>query len=210
MLRPVFASAIFVCFSGHVAAQGLKADRPEIKPGDSWEFSFRDTRYSKPPCSYSLTIKSVTNDKISGNAENSAECATANLTTAPEFDKDFNFLFPDGTAYPVFVFPLEVGKSWDREFDFSVGNNSWSNKLNGKVVGVEKVTVPAGTFDAFKVVLVRNYRGQRSSGGRSWAGTVDETWWYSPVVKYFVKRTYSDSGTSPSPVERELLKYDVR
>lgn len=201
--------AVLSIFATTASAQVPAVERPDIRTGDSWEYSFRDTSVAKPGCNYSLTIKEVTNDKIIGSAERPAGC-DASAFANPTYNKDFNFLIPGGTPYRAYSFPLEIGKTWNYEYDFSIGNRSWSNKLTGKIVAAEKVTVPAGTFDAIKIVLDRKYWGSGGPYLSKWAGTVEDTLWYSPVVKNFVKRTYVDSYSGANVVVRELLSYKVQ
>jgi hypothetical protein len=56
---------------------------------------------------------------------------------------------------PYLRFPLEVGRKWDIPFEVAVTarpvnrNAKWQWKA--RVVAVEAVTVPAGTFQAFKI-----------------------------------------------------------
>jgi hypothetical protein len=50
---------------------------------------------------------------------------------------------PMSIGIPFLVFPLEVGKSWD------IVTGTYSSKAN--IVAKENVTVPAGTFDCYKV-----------------------------------------------------------
>lgn len=52
--------------------------------------------------------------------------------------------YPSSIGLPFLSFPLEVGKTWD-----IVISGSYANKAS--VVAKESVTVPAGTFDCYKV-----------------------------------------------------------
>src|SRR5437588_301838 len=59
----------------------------------------------------------------------------------------------------------------------------WSCRFDAKVVGVEKVTTPAGTFEATKVIA--EFTG--GSGQRPLWRTL--TFWYSDSAKRMVKAT---------------------
>ena len=57
------------------------------------------------------------------------------------------------TAYPAYVFPLEPGKSWSLRVNASVPGaaGTRSVRVDGKVLGTERIRVPAGEFDTIKV-----------------------------------------------------------
>ena len=57
------------------------------------------------------------------------------------------------TAYPAFVFPLDSGKSWSTRVGARVPatGETRSVRVDGRVMGTERVRVPAGEFDAVKV-----------------------------------------------------------
>lgn len=101
---------------------------------------------------------------------------TTSIATALES----NPLFNTKSLSPFRVWPLEVGKSWEYKGEFMGGETSLSQ--TAKVVGIEDVTVPAGTFRAYKIV----YTGTATKkSGYSW-NRVD-THWYAPSVKADVK-----------------------
>jgi hypothetical protein len=56
-------------------------------------------------------------------------------------------------AYPAYVFPLEAGKTWSVRVDATVPGDSKprSVRVDGLVMGSERIRVPAGEFDALKV-----------------------------------------------------------
>lgn len=221
VLKTLFATMAFLVLAApataqmtHVAVATAEAgrtvaQRPEVKVGDTWTYSFQDTRFAKPACSFSLTVAEVSDTKIAGVTENLSGCDLSTLGATPAYDRDFNFLYPDGTPYRVFDFPLEVGKSWNRKFETAVGNRSWSHDMTVTVAGVESVSVKAGTFNAVKIVVARKYLGSSTFGTR-WAGTTQEILWYVPEVRNFVKRITIDGGQNKSPIEQELLAYSVK
>jgi hypothetical protein len=79
-------------------------------------------------------------------------------------------------------FPLFVGKKWDDMVDRvtrSFGSRI-TIMLNYSVEATEDIITPAGTFSAYRIVLKASGINQAE---RAWA-----KFWYSPQVKYFVKR----------------------
>lgn len=201
MVKKLFAA--FVAVLGLIAlpANAEPVGRPEIKVGNSWTYSIRNTQYAKPATTFTVKVVTVADDRITVNWENK-DVGTSGVLV---LDMDLSTL--DSYVYKVFDFPLSVGKTWSFEYDSSEGTSRWHNKVAGKIVSLEKVTVPAGTFDTVKVVLIRDYVGS-GIGGSSWSGTVTDTWWYAPQAKNFVKRTFSDSGKNPTV--RELLQYALQ
>jgi hypothetical protein len=94
--------------------------------------------------------------------------------------------------YRKFVWPLDTGKTWEARYH-------WSHTADGRteervrrhrVIGNESVHVPAGTYQAARVV-VTDGTGKK----------VDE-YWYAPDVRWVVKeRLYLAQGVR----ERELI-----
>jgi hypothetical protein len=178
------------------------ADRPQISVGESWDYSFHDSRNSQTECTYSLTVTGVTNDTITGDMQNPQHCNIGALAASTVYDKDFNLMYAGLTPYRTNAFPLAVGKQWNQKFAYHTEANApVYNDVTAKVVAMEKVTVPAGTFDAYKVVVERKYQSQFVSG------TITETRWYAPQAKNYIRRTSVDSASASHSLVSELLTY---
>jgi hypothetical protein len=89
-------------------------------------------------------------------------------------------------------FPLTVGKTWTVVYGFSTGGGNFVQQTGtGTVVGIEDVTVPAGTFKAYRV---------ESRHGPD----LRTTFWYVPEpVGFFVKA----ESTAPTAPNWELVSY---
>ena len=86
--------------------------------------------------------------------------------------------------------PLYVGKEWQASYLYERRDGSQAEQeRTWKVAAREPVEVPAGRFDAFRIV----------SQGR----TVTLTLWYAPALEFFVKRT----TTGMVEVQRVLVGY---
>jgi hypothetical protein len=88
----------------------------------------------------------------------------------------------------------------------------WSVEVTIRVVGLERVTVPAGTFDTFRVEVSSRYR-QKRTDGRSGSGTFKNVDWYAPEVKREVLRDYEYNrwdGVIDSRRRFVLVDYTVR
>lgn len=72
---------------------------------------------------------------------------------------------------PLLQFPLKKGKKWEWSGSFKILVKEITFKTQSEVLGEEKIKVPAGTFDAFKVKTQRYFAGKL--GG-------EETRWYAP------------------------------
>lgn len=94
--------------------------------------------------------------------------------------------------YPAYVFPLEAGKSWSLRVTATnpVTRQRASVRVDGEVLGSERISTPAGAFDTIKVRR-RVYAGDSEDFRRE--TNIIETDWYAPALGRAV-RTESDSG----------------
>ncbi len=75
---------------------------------------------------------------------------------------------------PWFNWPLAVGRRWEYQGMFEERNRKDPMHETYKVVGGEEVQVPAGTFQAYKLVREVN-------------SIVVDQYWYAPEVRWYVK-----------------------
>jgi hypothetical protein len=102
------------------------------------------------------------------------------------------------TALPVYVPPADAGGAWSVRVDAvdPATGQRMSVRVDGEVLGSERITVPAGTFDTIKIMR-RTYAGD-------WDGFMRETHivetdWYAPALGRPVK---SDSKSSWQDMSR--------
>jgi len=95
------------------------------------------------------------------------------------------------------AWPLKVGKKWKNVFTGERPQEgfTWDLDTEVTVIRLEEVTVPAGKFKAFRIEI---YRG----------GNLRFEYWYSPKVKWFVKKI-SYIGRGSRPREERLKSYRV-
>lgn len=191
-----------------ISTQMPPAKRPDWKPGEQWLYEYRNSRHGKPPCNYMLTVKEVS-DKIQGAIDFPGHCDLDMLGSAPVYDLDFNLEFPGGMAFHALNFPLEVGKTWRQNLDYTLGTMNWHNEAEMRIVSFGKVSTPAGTFDAYEIRIVSNNVGNSTRNTYQWKGTVMETRWWSPQVKNYVTRTVSNNK-SVETVQYTLLGFKVQ
>lgn len=94
-------------------------------------------------------------------------------------------------AYPAYVTPLETGRSWSQRVKATVADESRprSVRVDGKVLGAERIRVPAGEFDTIKI---RRYVYPGDHAFMLSETYVTEIDWYAPALGRAV-RTERDS-----------------
>jgi hypothetical protein len=101
-----------------------------------------------------------------------------------------------------FDYPLMVGKTWTKSYKLTVhaSRRVFPFDATFKVEAYEDVTVPAGTFKAFKISSSTN------------TGSED-TYWFAPELGLFVKqslRRTDKSGYGPGTREVELVSQSIK
>jgi hypothetical protein len=116
------------------------------------------------------------------------------------------------SPYPALLGELKPGTRLQVEnLEQKVCGPGWTCQLSAHVVGHESVKVPAGIFEAIKVVIAQNWTSpsQTSDRGEIVSRTIHV--WYAPQVKRAVK--YSSRGGMSAYVdtnfELELLSYKL-
>ena len=91
--------------------------------------------------------------------------------------EDYEF----ATAFPAYVFPLDPGKSWSVRVNATVPGTGArrSVRVDGRVLGTERIRVPAGEFETIKVQRVV-YPGDADFGRTE--TRIIETDWYAPKL----------------------------
>ena len=121
-------------------------------------------------------------DAETGNEVASLDEETDDEGVAEEYDPHSGML----------SFPMKVGNTWRAIYTYRETSTIFNEEetyeqkewQDWKVVAWEEVTVPAGTFMAFRVTLT----------GASYSGPYDFTYWYAPEIGFFVKLDTGDDG----------------
>jgi hypothetical protein len=92
----------------------------------------------------------------------------------------------DGTGIRT---PFAIGKTWTfRSNEINAGNGYiWNRSGTSKVVGQEKLTTRAGTFETFKIETTYSSRNVNDPTRKS---EVTSQTWYAPAIDHWVKRTF--------------------
>ena len=178
-----------------------KADRPIIKTGDRWQFvQYYGIPSTEPNRDWVVT--SVTPSGIEGSENGELLMLTLelNVLESPR-NKNSN---PKALS-----FPLEIGKRWSyaNEWVFKVTGSRGSAMIDVAVAGYEKVSVPAGEFDAFKLTSKESIHGI-STKNSVIEGEVTTTYWYAPAARAVVKSVSRNPYIGTTNVE--LVKFHLK
>ena len=170
----------------NVAAQ--VGDLAGVLPGDRWVYEVKDEITGDLKRTTTVVVLDVSEKEI--NTRMSVRGAARPFETV--FDRNWNriddgiwkFRPSDGAGVQT---PLQVGKEWRFE-NKSTHTNGTALSTTGqsKVVGEEKVTTSAGTFDTFKIETRMRHV---NANDQTKASTVNATLWYAPTVNRWVRRT---------------------
>jgi len=122
-----------------------KVDRPDVKPGDQWQFKMGGNARA-PELDLTWVVTSVTAADIKAMENGKPLLLTTDLNQVESprrKDSDLRLL----------SFPLEVGKAWTyvNDYVFKDTGTKGQQKYSVVVLAYEKVRVPAGEFDAFSL-----------------------------------------------------------
>ena len=181
-----------------VAHKDLKAQKPEWKIGDQWEYAQK-----LPGRRGTFKREIIREDVIDGapayvmrvgRNENSYTKDLLAVQTTLQKGKVATRRTP---PYQLLSWPLEVGKEWRNVFILENIEQKSSQTLDYQIVlaNFEDVKVPAGNFPSFKIEVYGSQNGSLLSEH-----------WYSPEAKWLVKeRSYLASGVR----EEELISFKV-
>jgi hypothetical protein len=167
----------------------------QVKVGDFWEYAVRDAytglerglhRYEVSHVEPGRVVVDVTRDgqrldsAIYSAGWNGLEHPLPNLQR-----------FRYQPAFPAYAYPLDPGKSWYTVVDATdpVTRETYKVHIQGKVLGWERITVPAGAFDALKI---QRYVFAGNSTAVKSQEEIAETDWYVPALGR-VARTQASS-----------------
>lgn len=181
-------SFILAAITGLLANTALAhaeiAQAPIIKIGDQWKFEQTDRRSSVKEPIIVQRITAVSPTQIEGleNEERFVWTPELNLIESP-------LITVTGEAKRL-AFPLEIGKKWEYEYNFTnkvrAAKGRW--KLDATITAYEKVKVPAGEYDAFKI----EYTGFWHNDTKGKSGRLKITNWYAPTARNIVRSEFED------------------
>jgi hypothetical protein len=166
------------------------ADIAGVLPGDRWVYEVTDEVTGDIKQTTTIVVLDVSEKEI--NTRWSARGAAGARQVV--FDRNWSriddavwkYTPSDGTGIKL---PLRLGKDWRFEGKGTHFQNGTAFSITGqsKVVGSEKLTTSAGTFDTFKIET--NMR-QINANDQTKGSTVTSTLWYAPSINRWVRKTY--------------------
>lgn len=200
--RSVMLYALISTVTGTTLAQqtSVRAELPTVKVGDRWRYEQNDRRTNVKEAEFDRQVTSVTDSQIEGVENGSKLVMTHELNIV----ESSAVLLISGESKEL-SFPLALGSKWAYKFNYSnkVNANKGRWQLDAAVIGYEKVKVPAGEFDAFKIEHTGFWNND--SSGRN--GRMKRTIWFSPATRSIVKVEHEDGY---SYWVRSLVEYQLQ
>ena len=203
LVRTWAFAVLAVCstFVGPVFAQAAaKVDRPGVKVGDKWQFALSASyRSNAADLNWVVTAVTPTEIKATENGQPLLLTRDLNQVESPRRqDSDLRLL----------SFPLEVGKAWTYVNDYVLKDTGTKGQQKYSVVVLtyEKIRVPAGEFDAFKLEAKGTFSGEAYVGPIS--GSSSRVYWYAPAARAIVKDEINDPNRGRYGVE--LTSYTLQ
>lgn len=107
---------------------------------------------------------------------------------------------PEESKTPKYDWPLEVGKKWKYENNWTSQDGTTGNQSQtAEIISYKEETVEAGTFMAYTI----EYNG-KISNSRGYSADEKEVWLYAPDVKNFIKLTQNQGDFR---YVEELIEY---
>jgi len=193
------------------AACAADIDRPDVHVGDRWNWQHTNVLANESDFTLIEDVVEVGDSEIRARVRTKGKAGSNIATYTREWnpvDVVFARYQPDLRSY---AFPLHVGAKWEGSADKLLFSNGKHGRFNlaGEVQALEKVTVPAGTFEAYKVSLVLEATSTDEDAN---VGHTTELFWYAPSVRRYVKleNTFSRDGRVRSQDRYELTEFSLR
>lgn len=210
-IRPTWGLALgagTLMLAGAALAQDMAPiERPTLKVGDSWTSRTLDGWNNNETGQSMTTLVAFEN--------NLSVFRVKNLTSGEESTSSYNAdwqpcrSMQNDTALTctgALKFPLTAGyKQSFKKLPSTTGKSLFEAECEGK--GMEKVKVPAGEFDAYRIECKGFFTQVFGGTARS---AYQQTYWYAPAVRNHVKSTYEDrksNGTPNNKTITELLEH---
>jgi hypothetical protein len=175
-------------------ANAQYAERPTVSVGDRWHFVVYYTVPSRLP-NRTWVITSVDSDRLLGteNGEPLTLSTELNVIDSPRHSE---------SNPRSLQFPLQVGKRWQYTSNwlFKPKQSQGTIAVVVTVSSYESIDVPAGRFEAFKLLAVGELGGS-SPSNTFYAGQTTTTYWYSPAARAVVKSIHHNPYQGTTTVE---------
>ena len=146
----------------------------------------------------------TTEGEVRSDGTDIREIVSANGVLSITIGKDTipvtNIVKPETSETPKYDWPLEVGKTWKYENNWTSQDGTTGNQSQDAIVlSYQEETVEAGTFMAYTI----KYTG-KTTNSRGYSANETEVWLYAPSVKNFIKLTQNQGDFR---YVEELIEY---
>ena len=213
LLRSMLALPLVLGLACATCARAqLPAAAPQLAAGDTWVYNRRNAFNDEFVATYRHRVAAIKDNSVWLEVVRQGDADGVNQTYTADWNwvaasltnmQRFNFSPP----LPAYVFPLEVGRHWQQDItatDPGTGKR-FNVKVYGWVLGIERVKVPAGEFDAYKI-----RRGIYAGDFDLWKTQtrILEYDWYVPAVNGVVKHEDASEYNLTSGRGWPLIKGD--
>lgn len=205
-LHGIAAAVACLCVVGTAGAQ---AAAPDVHVGDSWKYRTLDGFTKETQFEATQRVVEINDREIVVELHTLGKDKTA----LRYFTREWNAVDTDDGKYdpyyPEFKFPLAAGATWSNKYTWiSIAGAASSGYVKATVSAQEKVTVPAGTFDAYRIDRDVEVRGNNETASVT---NTHMTTWYAPAVHRFVRRewTVTRDGRVRNKTAMELVEYTL-
>jgi hypothetical protein len=184
--RAVHVAMAIVALHWVAAGSALaQADTPQVKVGDRWNVEVRDRSSGALLRSSERRVSAVDATHIELVDNGVPAVWTRDLT----IKEDWRLSYDNG--YRWLAFPLEVGKKWDFKTEWKRKDVQATGRtsMSVEVMGLEKVKVKAGEFDAIRVEAKGYLNADMAP---RYTGRMSATYWYAPAARAIVKLEWTD------------------
>ena len=162
----VRAAATQACVPGAPPSSAAYSETAvAFKPGERYDYRRSDLLSGTEKGRFTSTVSKIENDEVSFNDGKTVTDLFGNNVRAP-----------DGrawTPYQFFINDYQIGKRWQAQFVVTLADGRQvNNSFDLRVVGRERITLPAGTFDALRIEA----KGKDLTGGAD----LERTAWIAP------------------------------
>lgn len=191
------------------AQLSFPVERPQVVVGERWKYVATDGITKLPVGTREESVTAVTTSTVTVHA---------NPSNGPAVDEVYDLSgnrLADVRGVIVrqvkIEFPLEADKTWKSSYKWvNARNRDGEMDMTYRVRGMERISVPAGTFDT----VVLDGRGFWTNITTSTTGSATEVLWYAPKAKRVIRRSWITRFSMGNALDQnwvyELAEMDVK
>jgi hypothetical protein len=181
------------------------AERPTWNAGDAWRFKRTIEPQGASTLYWWTVVATLPDGGYSLGIGNRTERRDANLEVVPEAGPEYKMQWQR--------WPLRVGDRWSYEIPVKLDAGNGSQVTQREVVGAEKVTVDAGSFDCLRIEsqTTRMTYNAMMASRPNYSSTWERTDWYCPSIRQVAKTAeiWRDGYGNTSRTEWVLVNYHL-